>query len=89
MLLVDDYNRMAWACFLNKKSKAFEYFTIFKEMVKNETKFKIKTLRLDNGGEFTSNEYWNYCEEQGIKRQFSVARTPQQNDVVEQKIITI
>ena len=63
MLLVDDYTRMTWVCFLKKKSEAFEYFTIFKEMVENEAKLKIKTLRLDNDGEFTSNKLWNYCEE--------------------------
>ena len=46
---------------------------------------KIKTLRSDNGGEFTSNEFWNYCEEHGIKRKFLAARTPQQNGVVERR----
>ena len=53
MLLVDDYTRMTWLCFLKKKSKSFEHFIIFKEMVENETDLKIKTLRSDNGGEFT------------------------------------
>ena len=83
MLLVDDYTRMTWVCFLKKKSEAFEDFVIFKEMVENETNLKIKMLRSDNGGEFTSDELWSYCEEQGIKRKFSLARTPQQNSVVE------
>ena len=58
-------------------------------MVENEIDLKIKTLRSDNGGEFTSNEFQNYCEEHGIKRQSSPARTPQQNVVVEQKSITV
>ena len=57
MLLVDDYTRMTWVCFLKKKSKAFEYFTIFKEMVENETELKINTLRSNNGGEFNSNQF--------------------------------
>ena len=83
MLLVDDYARMPCVCFIKKKSKAFEHFTIFKEMVENETELKIKTLRSNNSGEFTSNELQNYCEEQGIKRQFSAARTPKQNSLVE------
>ena len=60
MLLVDDYIRMTWVCFLKKKSEAFEHFIIFKEMVENKTKLKNKTLRSHNGGEFTSNEFWNY-----------------------------
>ena len=63
MLLVDDYIRMTWVCFLKKKSEAFEHFIIFKEMVENETKLRIKTLRSHNGNEFTLNELWNYCEE--------------------------
>ena len=89
MVLVDDYTRMTWICLLKKKSEAFESFRIFKELVENETDMKIKCLRSDNGGEFTSNEFMDYCEEHGIKRQFSTARTPQQNGVTERKNMTI
>jgi transposase InsO family protein len=50
---------------------------------------KIKCLRSDNGGEFTSNEFMDYCSRHGIKRKFFVARTPQQNGVVERKNRTV
>ena len=50
---------------------------------------KIKCLRYDNGGEFTSKEFMDFCRKHGIKRKFSVARTPQQNGVVERKNKTI
>jgi transposase InsO family protein len=50
---------------------------------------KIKCLRSDNGGEFTSKEFMDYCSSHGIKRKFFVARTPQQNGVVERKNRTI
>jgi transposase InsO family protein len=46
-------------------------------MVENEMDSKIKLLRSYNGGEFTSKEFMDYCSMNGIKRQFSVARTPQ------------
>jgi transposase InsO family protein len=46
-------------------------------------------LRYGNGGEFTSKEFMDYCNNHGIKRQFSVAKTPQQNGVVERKNMTI
>ena len=46
---------------------------------------KIKCLRSGNGGEFTSNEFNEFCEDHGIKRQFSAVKTPQQNGVVERK----
>jgi transposase InsO family protein len=89
MLLIDDYTRMTGVCFLKKKSEVFECFRIFKEMVENETDLKIKCLRSDNGGEFMSKEFRDFCEEHGIKRQFSTARTPQQNGVVERKNKTV
>jgi transposase InsO family protein len=85
MLFIDDYTRMIGVCFLDKKSQAFECFGIFKEMVENETNLKINCLKSDNGGELTSKEFRDFCEEHGIKRQFSTARTPQQNGVVERK----
>ena len=89
MLLVDDFTRMTWVCLLKKKSKAFECFKIFKELVENEAELRIKCLRSDNGGEFTSKEFNHYCEEHGIKIQLSVAMTPQQNGVAERKNRTV
>jgi hypothetical protein len=58
-------------------------------MVENEMDSRIKCLRSDNGGEFTSKEFMDHCSSHGIKRQFSVARTPQQNGVVERKNRTV
>jgi transposase InsO family protein len=83
MLLVNDYIRMTAVFFLKNKSEAFENFKIYKEMVENEIDSKIKCLRSDNGGEFNSKEFMDYCSSHGIKRQFSIARAPQQNGVVE------
>ena len=39
-------------------------------MVENETYMKIKCLRAENGGYFTSNEFNEFCETCQIKRQF-------------------
>ena len=50
---------------------------------------RIKCLRLDNGGEFTSKEFMDYCSNHGIKGQFSITRTPQHNGVVERKNRTV
>jgi transposase InsO family protein len=58
-------------------------------MVENEMDSKIKCLRSNNGGDFTSKEFMDYCSSHGIKRQFYVGRTPQQNGVVERKNETI
>jgi hypothetical protein len=57
MLLIDDYTRMTWASFLRNKYEAFENFEAFKAIVENEIDMKIKCLRSDNGGDFTTNEF--------------------------------
>jgi hypothetical protein len=72
MLLVDDYTRMTAVCFLRKKSEAFENFKVYKEMVENEMDSKIKCLRSDNGGEFTSKEFMDFYNKHGIKRNSSL-----------------
>jgi hypothetical protein len=89
MLLVVDYTRMTAVFVLRNKSEAFENFKAYKEMVENEMDSKMKFLRSDNGGEFTSKEFMDYCSRHGIKRKFSIARTPQHNGVVERKNMTI
>jgi transposase InsO family protein len=89
MLLVDDYTRMIVVFFLRNKSESFENFKVYKEMVENEMDSKIKCLRSDNGGEFTSKKFMDYYSRHGIKRQFFVARKPQHNGVVERKNRTI
>ncbi|GJY56587.1 putative ribonuclease H-like domain-containing protein [Tanacetum coccineum] len=45
--------------------------------------------RCDNGTEFKNREMNEFCGLKGIKREFSVARTPQQNGVAERKNMTL
>jgi transposase InsO family protein len=89
MLFIVDFTRMGWICFLKEKSEALNKFKAFKTLVENEKETKIKCLRSDNGGEFTSKEFDLFCETHGIKRQFSTAITPQQNNIVERKNRTV
>eukprot|EP00253_Pinus_taeda_P021484 PITA_21484 len=74
---------MTWVYFLKNKSEAFDKFKIFHQLVENEVKEKIGTLRTNNGGEFTSNEFKTYCSENGIRRHLTNVYTPQKNGVVE------
>ena len=67
--------------FLNTKSKTFENFKVFQCLVENEAKEKIGTLRTNNGGEFTSNEFQTFYSEKGIKRKLTNVYTPQQDGV--------
>lgn len=53
------------------KSEAFFAFKKLKNRVEVERKFKLKMLRTDRGGEFTSKEFTNYCNQEGTKRQLT------------------
>ena len=75
--------------FLMEKSEAFSTFKSYKARVEKETGTYKWSLRTDRGGEFTSQEFTNFCNEHGIHRQLIVAYTPQQNGVVERKNRTI
>ena len=63
----------------------FKWFHSFKALVENQTGKKIKILRTDNGTEYESNEFNDYCREVGIKRETTTAYTSEQNGVAERK----
>ncbi|GKD52578.1 retrovirus-related pol polyprotein from transposon TNT 1-94 [Tanacetum coccineum] len=56
---------------------------------RKDTYLKVKVIRCDNGIEFKNRVMNQFCEMKGIKREFSVARTPQQNGVAERKNRTL
>jgi len=89
ILFIDDFSRMVWIGLMKHKDEAFEKFKSFKALAEKESDHKIKCLRSDRGGDFTSNEFFDFCEEHGIRREFSIARTPQQNGVVERMNRTV
>ncbi|GJY79920.1 zinc finger, CCHC-type containing protein [Tanacetum coccineum] len=88
-LLVDDCTRFMWAYFLTSKDQAFSTFKEFRQQIEMEMRVKLRMLRTDRGGEFTSNEFTKYCKENGIARQLTAPYSPQQNGVVERRNRTV
>ncbi|CAL2276928.1 unnamed protein product [Prunus armeniaca] len=86
---IDDYTRMCWVFFLQHKSQVLNVFKRFKSMVELQNGYKIKKLRSDRGGEYTSLEFLKFCDDVGMERQLTVAYSPQQNSVAERKNRTI
>ena len=80
---IDDYSRKVWIYLLKKKADVFNTFKQFRDLVEKSTGKSIKCLRTDNGGEFTSKEFENYCKNEGIDRHKTTVYTPQQNGVAE------
>ena len=63
---IDDFSRNTWIYFLKKKSKVFDRFKEFKALVENQTEKKIKVVRIDNGGDFSSKEFEEFYKKCGI-----------------------
>ncbi|KAL8101290.1 hypothetical protein AgCh_033242 [Apium graveolens] len=89
LLLVDDYNRVMWVYLLTRKDEALGAFKKFKLLVERDSEKKVKMLRTDRGGEFSSKQFIEYCDNMGISRQFTAPYTSQQNGVVERRNRTV
>nr|GEU33011.1 putative ribonuclease H-like domain-containing protein [Tanacetum cinerariifolium] len=67
------------------KDETPEILKNFITCIENQMDHKVKTIRCDNGTNFKNRIMNKFCEIKGIRREFSVARTPQQNGVAERK----
>ena len=89
LTIIDDFSRKLWVYFLKNKSEAFSKFKEWKILIENQTGRKVKRLRTDNGLEFCSNEFNDFCKKEGIARHLTIPGTPQQNGVAERMNRTI
>ena len=80
---IDDLSRKVWVYFLKNKSEVFETFKKWRAMVETETDLKLKCLRSDNGGEYISRGFREFCAANGIRMEKTIPRTPQQNGLAE------
>jgi transposase InsO family protein len=85
LVFVDEFTKFTWVYLLKHKSDTFHTFTQFQAMVHTQFSLPIKTIRTDCGGEFTSNQFNQFCASKGIIHQVSCPHTPQQNGVAERK----
>jgi transposase InsO family protein len=70
---------------LSDKGETQEILKKFIRRAQNEFELKIKKVRSDNGTKFKNTGVEEFLGEEGIKHEFSVPYTPQQNGVVERK----
>ncbi|GJS48341.1 ribonuclease H-like domain-containing protein [Tanacetum coccineum] len=78
-----------WVFFLASKDETSDILKSFITQIENLVDKKVKIIRCDNGTEFKNRVISEFCEKKGIKREFSVARTPQQNRVAERRNRTL
>ncbi|GKB46015.1 putative ribonuclease H-like domain-containing protein [Tanacetum coccineum] len=89
LVVTDDYSRFSWIFFLATKDETNEIAKTFITGIENLIDLKVKVIRCDNGTEFKNKVMNQFCEMKGIKREFSVARTPQQNILEKRKNRTL
>ncbi|GJX67727.1 ribonuclease H-like domain-containing protein [Tanacetum coccineum] len=78
-----------WVFFLATKDETSGILKSFITKIENLVDKKVKIIRCDNGTEFKNKVMSKFCEQKSIKREFSVARTPQQNGVAERRNKTL
>lgn len=80
---IDDYSHFAQIKLMQNKSEAFQCFQEYVSEAETHFNLKVSRLRCDNGGEYSSNEFKRYCSNKGIKIEYTMAYTPEQNGVSE------
>ncbi|GJS46520.1 putative ribonuclease H-like domain-containing protein [Tanacetum coccineum] len=89
LVVTDDFSRFCWAFFLGTKDETFHTLKDFITFIENQLNLKVKAIRCDNGTEFKNSKLIELCGQKGIRRDYSNARTPQQNGVAERKNRTL
>jgi len=74
--LIDDMSRFMWLTLIASKDEAAAAIKKFKARAELESGRKLKALRTDRGGEFTSIEFGAYMADHGVHRQLTAPYSP-------------
>ena len=87
MVLIDASTRWLHVCLLSTRNVVFA--RLLAQMIKLRARFSdypIKTIKLNNAGEFTSQTFTDYCMSVGINIEHLVAHVHTQNSLAESLI---
>nr|GEW91818.1 hypothetical protein [Tanacetum cinerariifolium] len=71
------------------KDEAPDFIIKFLKMIQVRLKAPVRRIRTDNGTEFVNQTLREYYEQVGISHETSIARSPQQNGVIERRNRTL
>nr|GFA87164.1 hypothetical protein [Tanacetum cinerariifolium] len=89
LVVVDDYSRFTWVKILRSKDEALNFIIKFLKMIHVWLKVPVRRIQSNNGTEFVNQTSREYYEHVGISHETSVARSSQQNVVVERRNHTL
>ncbi|GJV21233.1 putative ribonuclease H-like domain-containing protein [Tanacetum coccineum] len=83
LVITDDYTRFSWVFFLATKDETSGILQNFIRQIENQLNHRVKIIKSYNGTKFKNRDMLEFCENKGIKQEYSNARTLQQNGVAE------
>nr|GEU68685.1 putative ribonuclease H-like domain-containing protein [Tanacetum cinerariifolium] len=89
LVIIDDYSRFTWVKFLRSKDEAPDFIIKFLKMIQVRLKTHVHRIKTDNGSKYVNQTLHEYYETVGISHETSIARSPQQNGVVERRNHTL
>ncbi|GJS89919.1 retrovirus-related pol polyprotein from transposon TNT 1-94 [Tanacetum coccineum] len=89
LVIIDDYSRFTWVKCLRSKDEALDFIIKFLKMIQVRLKVLVRRIRTDNGTEFVNQTLREYYEKVGVSHETSVARSLQQNGVIERRNRTL
>lgn len=89
LYIIDDFSRKVWVFILKSKDEVFAKFKEWKVLVETQTSKKVKKLRTNNGLEFCSDEFNQFCKRNETERHRTIKGTPQQNGLAKRMNQTI
>ncbi|GJZ37469.1 putative ribonuclease H-like domain-containing protein [Tanacetum coccineum] len=85
LVVTDGYSRFTWVFFLTSKDESSEILKNFIKEIENLVDKKVKIIRSDNETKFKNKVMDDFYREKCIKREYNIARNPQQNGVAERR----
>ncbi|GJY43412.1 retrovirus-related pol polyprotein from transposon TNT 1-94, partial [Tanacetum coccineum] len=89
LVIVDDYSQFTWVKCLRSKDEAPYFIIKFLKMIQVRLIVPIRRIRTDNGTKFVNQTLRECYEKVSISDETSVARSPQQNGIVERRNRTL
>lgn len=83
LTFIEDFTHYTVTYLLTFKWEVLNRFKDFVNKATNHFKSNIIYLYCDNGGEYLSNDFKEFCSQKGITYHLTVPHTPQQNGVAE------
>nr|GEV09222.1 hypothetical protein [Tanacetum cinerariifolium] len=88
-VVTGDFIRFSWVFFLATKDETSKNLKPFITAIENLINKNVKVIKYDNETEFKNRDLDEFCGMKGIKKEYSNARTLQQNEVAERNNRTL